>query len=173
MKPIIKGIFLAAWAAAMIITVFVTTNEQSGIIFMLYLIASSIGVYILYLITLAYFNIGGNGVIKYNYILDGEGKKYAFSKLAKYINNIPINNTHNGLCGVIMHLYTSDIITINEHDYLCSYLHSNKPYWSLYSIKCVIEYGMVSAYFWKAYDMEPRIKWVNKHNLKHIKQCHL
>lgn len=67
-----------------------------------------------------------------------------------------------GLCVWVLELYLGDIITREEKDILLTYIKNNRPFMTLYDVKCVM-LGLKSGYYWEREDISPRIKWINKH----------
>ncbi len=61
-----------------------------------------------------------------------------------------------GLCFWVDYLFRIDIITDDECNNLHNYIGSNKPI-TLFRI------FTSTNYYWKLYDIKPRIKWIKRH----------
>ncbi len=64
------------------------------------------------------------------------------------------NLFENSLCKWIYTLYTFNIISIGEHIDLEKYIEKNRPF---------LTYLRFNSYYWPIGQIEPRIKWINKH----------
>ena len=65
-----------------------------------------------------------------------------------------------GLCLWALHLQTRIIITWEETQKVLSYIKANRP--SKWSSRAAFKYRN-SEYFWTIGDIEPRLKWLEKH----------
>lgn len=74
-----------------------------------------------------------------------------------------------GLCMWNTKLYTHDIITWEEHCLLKNYISSNEPpFYDNFTIFKKKIFGSFpdGYYYWKCSDINPRIKWIQKHIAK-------
>ena len=74
-----------------------------------------------------------------------------------------------GLCEWNYSLYAYDIITWDEHVVLKNYIRSNRPpFYDNFTIFCHTIRRDYPAYhyYWKDSDIEPRLKWIQKHIAK-------
>jgi hypothetical protein len=63
----------------------------------------------------------------------------------------------NGLCYWVTEVYHEGLISYEERAILLKHIQNNKPSFSF------IRIFVTGGYFWKAGDIKPRIKWINKH----------
>jgi len=66
----------------------------------------------------------------------------------------------SGLCNWAHNLYYYNKITLNEYNLLDRYIASNRPKWYSSIDACKHKDNL---YFWEPKNIEPRLKWINKH----------
>ena len=67
-----------------------------------------------------------------------------------------------GLCGWCLNLLIVNQISEEEFVILKKYIKNNKPF-NLFQLKYFFKHKSESSFYWKPDDINPRIKWLNKH----------
>lgn len=67
----------------------------------------------------------------------------------------------NGLCSWVVLLYSYDRISNKEYLILMEYIENNRP--SIFSSLNSFLSQISNSYYWKSGDINPRIKWIQKH----------
>ena len=72
-----------------------------------------------------------------------------------YLNGGTLTD-RSGLCGIIYHLFRENKISFEDYKLLKMYVNKHIPITSIPRL-------LYTGYYWKPYEVKPRIKWLEKH----------